>query len=350
MDIQQLLLFFLASLGLGLSLFFSVVLLRWRSPRLQANRLLGLLLLFLSLRITKSVFYHFIDLPLIIKNLGLAANLAVAPLLYLYGCALVKASWKWRRSHWLHFAPSMLYAGLSPILPNGAADPAWQWLYVLVLAQSFLYVGISLALGYRSLVKDELTQKWYLSISWGLTVLWGVYAGIFLSWIPIYLMGALSFSILMSIWLILGWRQQHVFQGWREKRYQTSVLKSGQGMQLLAEVQNLFAKEKAFLDPKLTLVNLAEQLEVHPKQLSQAINEESEYNFIQFVNHHRIQFAQRLLLDPARQQDKIISVALDSGFGSLSTFNTVFKQVTQQTPSAFRKKNREKLANSFPDS
>jgi len=350
MDIQQLLLFFLASLGLGLSLFFSAVLLRWKSPRLQANRLLGLLLLFLSLRITKSVFYHFIALPLVVKNLGLAANLAVAPLLYLYGRALVDSSLLWRSKHWLHFIPSFLFLILSPILPNAVSNPAWEWLYALVLAQSFLYVGLSLVLGYRSLSKDKLTQKWYLSISWGLAVLWGVYTGIFFDWIPIYLMGALSFSILMSIWLILGWRQRNVFQGWRQKRYQTSVLKPGQGGQVLSKVQTLFTTEKGFLDPKLTLVSLAERLEVHPKQLSQAINEETEYNFIQFVNHHRIEFAQKLLLDPARQQDKIISIALDSGFGSLSTFNTVFKQVTQMTPSAFRKKNREKLANSFPDS
>ena len=49
MDILQLVLFFLASLGLGLSLFFSVVLLRWKRPFLLANQVLGLLLLLLTL-------------------------------------------------------------------------------------------------------------------------------------------------------------------------------------------------------------------------------------------------------------------------------------------------------------
>ncbi|MBX2878275.1 MAG: helix-turn-helix domain-containing protein [Saprospiraceae bacterium] len=337
MDVQQLLLFFLASLGLGLSLFFSFVLLRWKGPRQQANRLLGLLLLFLSLRITKSVFYHFVALPLFIKNLGLAANLAVAPLLYLYGRALSDAAWKWTKPQLLHFIPALAYAILSPVLPNGAATPAWQWLYPLVLGQSFIYAGLSLSLAYRSLQKDQLTQKWYLSITWGLVILWGTYLAIFLTWIPIYLMGALSFSVLMGIWLVLGWREKDVFLGWREKRYQASVLKPGQGAAVLAQIHTLFEEEATYLDPKLSLMNLAKHLDVHPKQLSQAINEGTDHNFIQFINTYRIKHAQGLLLDPDRRSDKIIAIALDSGFGSLSTFNAVFKQATQMTPSAFRK-------------
>lgn len=337
MDVQQLLLFFLASLGLGLSLFFSFVLLRWKGPRQQANRLLGLLLLFLSLRITKSVFYHFVELPLIIKNLGLAANLAVAPLLYLYGRALSASTWRWTSVQLIHFIPALAYVILSPVLPNGASAPAWQWLYPLVLGQSFVYGVLSLKTGYKLLQQDRLTQNWYLSISWGLLLLWGMYTAIFLNWIPIYLMGALSFSILMGIWLVIGWRQKDVFSGWREKRYQASVLKPGQGEELLAQIQSLFENEAIYLDPKLSLVKLAKHLNTHPKQLSQAINEGTDYNFIQFVNTYRIKHAQALLVDPARRSDKIIAIALDSGFGSLSTFNAVFKQATQMTPSAFRK-------------
>lgn len=337
MEIQPLLLFFVASLGLGLSLFFSFVLLSWKGPRQQANKLLGLLLLFLSLRITKSVFYHFVELPLVLKNLGLAANLAVAPLLYLYGRALVNVNWKWTSLQLLHFMPALSYVILSPVLPNGAASPTWQWLYPMILGYSFLYAGLSLHWGYRSLRKDQLAQKWYLSISWGLVILWGMYLAIFLSWIPMYLMGALSFSVLMGIWLVLGWRKKDVFSGWGEKRYQASVLKPGQGKQLLAQIHTLFKEEATYLDPKLSLLGLADRLCIHPKQLSQAINEGTDHNFIQFINTYRIQHAQQLLLDPDRRSDKIIAIALDSGFGSLSTFNAVFKQVTQMTPSAYRK-------------
>ncbi len=337
MDVQQLLLFFLASLGLGLSLFFSFVLLRWKGPRHQANRILGLLLLFLSLRITKSVFYHFVELPLVVKNLGLAANLAVAPLLYLYGRALIDENWKWTGPQLLHFIPALFYVILSPVLPNGPLAVEWQWLYPLILGQSFIYAGLGLNLGYRYLQKDPLTQKWYLSISWGLVILWGMYLAIFLNWIPMYLMGALSFSLLMGIWLVLGWKKKDVFSGWRQKRYQTSVLKPGQGKQVLAQMHTLFEEEATYLDPKLSLVSLADRLDVHPKQLSQAINEGTDHNFIQFINTYRIRHAQRLLLDPDRRSDKIIAIALDSGFGSLSTFNAVFKQITQTTPSVYRK-------------
>lgn len=350
MDHLQLLLFFSASLGLGLSLFFSVVLLRWEQADSWSNQLLGGLLLFLSLRITKSVFYHFAELPLYIKNLGLAANLAVGPLLYFYGQSLADRAWKWRRTYLLHFIPAAIYVLASPILPNGAAEPAWHWLYPVVMTQAFIYAIMSLQLGYVSLAEQPSHRRWYLSFSWGLSALWSIYFVIFLGWIPIYLMGALSFSILMGIWGLLGWREKTVFQGWRVKRYQTSVLKEGQGAALLQTLKELLSTEPVFLDPGLTLATLAEKLGIHSKQLSQAINEETPHNFIQFINTYRIAYAQRLLLDPQRQDDKIIAIALDSGFRSLSTFNSVFKQFTNTTPSAFRTENSQKLANSLPDS
>ena len=278
MDVLQLLLFFLASLGLGLSLFFSVVLLRWKRPVLLANQLLGLLLLLLSLRITKSVFYHFAELPLVIKNLGLAANLAVGPLLYLYGKALSDAAWTWNRKHSLHFVPAAIYVLGSPILPNGPAEAAWQWLYPLVLGQSFLYAAFSLQLGYMSFVNEVQRQRWFLRLSWGLCVLWGVYSAIFVGWIPLYLMGPLSFSVLVGIWLVWGWREKDIFQAWRAKRYQASVLKRGQGAEVLQQLQSLLEQDPVFLDPTLNLTGLASQLGIHSKQLSQAINEETPHN------------------------------------------------------------------------
>jgi len=42
------------------------------------------------------------------------------------------------------------------------------------------------------------------------------------------------------------------------------------------------------------------------------------------------------LADPARAGDKLIAIALDSGFSSLASFNRAFQTVEGRPPSAFR--------------
>lgn len=81
----KLLIAIISGIGLGISLFFGIYLLKGKKIQ---NTILGILLVVLTLRITKSVFYNFVELPVFIKNLGLAANLAIGPLLYLYGRSL----------------------------------------------------------------------------------------------------------------------------------------------------------------------------------------------------------------------------------------------------------------------
>lgn len=56
--------------------------------------------------------------------------------------------------------------------------------------------------------------------------------------------------------------------------------------------------------------------------------------FTDFVNQYRITQAKTLLL-----QDKSISeVCYDVGFDSLSYFNKLFKKITGENPSQFKKK------------
>lgn len=95
--------------------------------------------------------------------------------------------------------------------------------------------------------------------------------------------------------------------------------------------------EKVFLDPELSLTGLAKQLAVTEARLRAVINADLEYrNFRTFLNQHRVEAAKKALSDPMRKQDPIIAIALDCGFNALPSFNRVFKDLTGQTPSAFR--------------
>jgi AraC-like DNA-binding protein len=56
-------------------------------------------------------------------------------------------------------------------------------------------------------------------------------------------------------------------------------------------------------------------------------------SIIEYLTEHRIQHAIQLLQDT---DDKILSIALDSGFGDLSHFNRIFKKLNHLSPSAYR--------------
>jgi AraC-like DNA-binding protein len=43
-----------------------------------------------------------------------------------------------------------------------------------------------------------------------------------------------------------------------------------------------------------------------------------------------------LLSDPASRNNKVLTIGMDAGFNSKTTFNTVFKKFTGLTPSDFK--------------
>ena len=95
----------------------------------------------------------------------------------------------------------------------------------------------------------------------------------------------------------------------------------------------LMTEEQPWLEPELTLTEVAKRLRITPGLLSKVINSGCGQNFNDFVNAYRVREAQRLLADPRFAHYSLVGVALESGFNSRSTFNRVFKRVVGQAPS-----------------
>jgi|GEM_PF-972392 len=94
----------------------------------------------------------------------------------------------------------------------------------------------------------------------------------------------------------------------------------------------LMAAEQPWLEPELTLTELAQRLRTTPNVLSRVINAGCGQNFNDFVNTYRVQEARRKLADARYAHYSLVGVALESGFNSKSTFNRVFKKLTGQAP------------------
>ena len=96
--------------------------------------------------------------------------------------------------------------------------------------------------------------------------------------------------------------------------------------------------QRPWLEPELSLEQLASRLSLRPKLLSQLINESLRQNFFEFVNRYRIEEAKRLLTNPVDKKITVLEVLYEVGFNSKSSFNTIFKKHTGLTPSEFKKK------------
>ncbi|MGB5820080.1 MAG: helix-turn-helix transcriptional regulator [Saonia sp.] len=331
-----LLIVILSSAGLVLSSFFGLYLVSTPQWRSFANTLLGLLLIVLSLRIGKAIFYNFVELPLFFKNLGLAANLAVGPLLYLYGKALLFKEFKWKLRLLLHFLPTMIYVGFCWRIPNATGDLFWNISYSLVLLQSYTYVFLSLRTFYqRREHNHRLVNSWYRNLTLGLLGMWLVYGLIFIQVLPYHIAGAISFSLLMVILAFMAFNQGLVFKGDIPIKYQNSNLSDADARKYQVLIKQAVEGRKLYLESDLTVKRLSEILDVHPKSISETINRCEGQNFTRFINTYRVDEAKKLLHDK-RTNHKIIAVAYNCGFNSLSAFNFVFKKITSYTPSEFR--------------
>ena len=97
--------------------------------------------------------------------------------------------------------------------------------------------------------------------------------------------------------------------------------------------------EKIFKNENLTLVSLAEKLNITPHQLSWIINDKMNQSFSTLINRNRIEDVKKRLADGMKNEATILQMALDSGFSTKTAFNRSFKKFTGLTPSQYRKNN-----------
>ena len=112
---------------------------------------------------------------------------------------------------------------------------------------------------------------------------------------------------------------------------------SSESKMLFESVSSLLKDKKLFIEPKLTLDYLANELEVNSNKLSSAIKQFSDKNFNDFINEFRIELAKELLVDENYSNYTITAIGLESGFNSKSSFYHTFKKHTGNTPSAYQK-------------
>lgn len=142
-------------------------------------------------------------------------------------------------------------------------------------------------------------------------------------------------AIVWGILWLLAFNKRAAYFGWH----------SGSGRQLekrdeelKRRLQVLMQTDEIFRKMGLTISSLAAQLGVSQHRLRALINHDLGFaNFSSYLNTLRINAVKQAFEDPETSHLPILTIAMDCGFKSLSTFNKAFKALEGVTPTAYRK-------------
>ena len=120
----------------------------------------------------------------------------------------------------------------------------------------------------------------------------------------------------------------------RDSRALASV--SSEDTSLIDALNKLMSEDFAYTNHDLRIADLAATLKVPEYQLRRTINRSLGFqNFNQFINRYRVEEAARRLVNEPRAP--VLTIALDVGFRSISSFNTAFRAHYKKTPTDYRK-------------
>lgn len=106
------------------------------------------------------------------------------------------------------------------------------------------------------------------------------------------------------------------------------------------KVEKVMQVEQLYLNPNITLSELAKKLKTNPSILSKVINSGFNQNFNDFINAQRVQDVQEKMQQKGYEHYTLMSIAFDSGFNSKSTFNRAFKKFAGMSPREFQESRR----------
>ena len=119
-----------------------------------------------------------------------------------------------------------------------------------------------------------------------------------------------------------------------QAKYSVSKLGDVDVDKRLEQLEALMHNDRLYQQDDISLATVADALEVTSHQLSELINTQLGIGFSRYVRSKRLDAACKLLR--ANPDQSVLSIALEVGFRSQSTFYAAFKSNFQQSPSEYR--------------
>jgi len=299
-----------------------------------------------------------------------------APMLFLYVQSLIHPERKGFLVYFVHAIPylvmlfGILYYALwdenvrvyisdSVIMFDGRL-PAFFRYYSLIMALSnFLYPLACLYLLYKHQyrIKEEFSFSEKITLNWLKHWLTVEFVGFLISFTIIWVANfqymelidsfkVISIIIVTNVFIIgfYGIRQEGIFikhmslpEGNEKVKQVNNAIPSNQLAAYKKQLNRFMEEEKLYLEPKLSVNDLSNKMEISRHSLSQLLNDHLEISFYDYINRHRIADFKQRVNDPKYRHLSILGIALECGFNSKSAFNMIFKKNEGMTPSAYKK-------------
>ncbi|WP_282161498.1 helix-turn-helix domain-containing protein [Ulvibacterium marinum] len=288
----------------------------------------------------------------------------LGPLLYFYNKSVLSTNFRFKKSYWLHFVPGLIiftwYFSTS-LTEESAKRELMHSPFEVAISHyeqsiavlfGFIYFTVSFVAfkkwksnhALRSNKLPDWLQKFNF-VFLGILIIWGLL--IFVNyWIYSFGIATLLYQVLwVSFGLFIYWICFEIMNNpkfFLLNKTNNGVnglvsITKGELNSITDRLESLMRVEKIYLNEKLSLNDVAQNLEVNPKYLSMILNNSIGKSFYEYVNTFRIEEVKNLMIDPVNRNITIEAIANKAGFNSKSSFNTMFKKVTGMTPKEFMK-------------
>lgn len=286
-------------------------------------------------------------------------SFAFGPLIWLYVQSLTNADFRFKPKHWLHFVPALLQAMLYWTLTFASYSVKyWYWEHVhrsytyrlefdgtWVSLIVYLFLSFHLVAGYQRWVTNNFSEVSGIRLNW-LKLILAALILLCLQWFAeiilrdgfnIYFNYDYTVQLLGVLILILavGGLRQASLKGvhYEEPAVEKDPFTPDQAV--LQKITAAMETDQLYLNPTLTLAEMATHLKTSSRIISRHINNGFGQSFNDYVNRYRVEAVKQRIAVGDLQKFTILAIALDCGFNSKTSFNRVFKEMTGMPPSDY---------------
>ncbi|MEO0895054.1 MAG: helix-turn-helix transcriptional regulator [Bacteroidota bacterium] len=365
----------LLCLGAFQGIIFGIILWNKERPNSTPNRWLAAILFFLSYRLIVQVLRLFgIGYYDFWYHIMLDYSWINGPLLFFYVKSYLDPDFRLGKKDWIHFLPVAIqficsnFVRTQNFFWDGSKESlSWlgYWGYSIWMNYPTIYLIASILIIFYSsqalslfktpptyIIFDEKRVTWIRRILLAFIVYFSIVFVLFLADLLVvdisasefgnyfYFTSTLYFPFFIGLAGLTYWLGLSGFARKDELPFKrkTSLSKEEEDQLkgIASRLDHLMESEKAFTDPDLSLSSLAEKLDIKSYLLTKCLKEIYGKKFNDYINGLRIEEVKNLLRKPESQNFTLLSLALDAGFNSKSSFNRSVKKLLGISPSELR--------------
>lgn len=358
-------------LGIGQGLFLSITLPVLHNKNVAANKILALQIFLSCLMLLMRMLVHKAHEPWVVQRLAPLETLifVVGPLGFIYLKRLLERKQARFKLSWVHYIPAGAYLAYLLFLNTYSSTEFGQKWVAGQFALPFFIAELSAIMFnlwywflsvrfFRKVLQEEKEQFSFtqsallfvrsLVIASGLILTaWCISflsLAVFRVQLPFinYRLVWIAIPVLIYIVGFFALKQPELFRvqlHGKPRNKKTRALMDQQGIDALKRrLTTLMDEERVYLDNELTLADLSKQLNTSTNNLSWLLNTVYRTNFYDYINTYRIKAFLSKLEQKEHKAKTLLSLSLEVGFNSKSTFNKAFKALLHETPSSYIKR------------